>query len=124
MELREALYTTRAMRRVSPDPVPEDAIARLIDAAIRAPSGGNTQIWRFLSVTDADTRAELGGPYLRAWEQLQSTVYAGRQAAAEVAGDAQTLAVMRSSQWLADHAGEVPLWVLAFHRNDASGASI
>jgi nitroreductase len=124
MDLTEALYTTRAMRRVAPDPIPDDAVARMVDAAIRAPSGGNRQNWRFVTVTDPVVRADLAPIYARAWETLQTTVYAGRREAAEAAGDEGALRVMRSSQWLADHAAEVPLWVLAFHRNDLSGASI
>ena len=36
MTLDEALYTTRAMRRVRPDPIPDDVQARILDAAIRA----------------------------------------------------------------------------------------
>ena len=34
MDIREALYTTRAMRRVKPDPVPEEIQLRILDAAI------------------------------------------------------------------------------------------
>ena len=57
MELHEALYTTRAMRRVRPDPIGHDIQARILDAAIRAPSGGNAQPWRFILV---DSSAEAG----------------------------------------------------------------
>ena len=41
--LFEAIYTARAIRRLKPDPVPEELITRVLDAAIRAPSGGNPQ---------------------------------------------------------------------------------
>ena len=54
MDVFEALYTTRAMRRVRPDPVPSDVQASILDAAIRAPTGGNAQNWRFLLVDDAE----------------------------------------------------------------------
>ena len=63
MDIEEALYTTRAMRRVRPDPVPLDVQARILDAAIRAPSGGNTQNWRFLLVDDPTVLSELGPLY-------------------------------------------------------------
>ena len=52
MDLSEALYTTRAMRRVRSDPIPVEVQARILDAAIRAPTGGNSQNWRFLLVDD------------------------------------------------------------------------
>ena len=50
MDISEALYTTRAMRRCRPDPIPVDVQERILDAAIRAPTGGNAQNWRFLLV--------------------------------------------------------------------------
>jgi nitroreductase len=124
MDLYEALYTTRAMRRVKPDPVPDDVIRSMLDAAIRSPSGGNSQNWRFLTVTDRGRMASLGGLYAAAWAQLNDTVYKGRREAAEAGGDQQTLRVMASSQWLADNFATVPLLVLAYHRNDPTGASI
>ena len=48
MEVHQALYTTRAMRRVKPDAIPQDLQARILDAAIRAPTGGNSQAWRLM----------------------------------------------------------------------------
>ena len=42
MDVFEALYTTRAMRRVKPDPIPAEVQQSILDAAIRAPSGGNS----------------------------------------------------------------------------------
>jgi nitroreductase len=124
MDLYEALYTTRAMRRVKPDPVPDEAAAAMLDAAIRAPSGGNSQNWRMLVVRDLELRRRLGPLYRKAWEQLQNTIYQGRREKAEEAGDEAALRVMRSSQWLADNFEQVPMWVLFFSRNDPSGASI
>jgi len=124
MDLYEALYTTRAMRRVKPDPVPIAVVRSMLDAAIRSPSGGNSQNWRFLTVTDRETMAHLGGLYEAAWVQLNETFYQGRREAAEARGDEQLLRVMASSQWLADNFATVPLVVLAYHRNDPSGASI
>jgi len=112
------------MRRVKPDPIPQEVVASILDAAVRAPSGGNNQNWRFLVVTDAETRSQLGPLYRRAWETLQTTVYAGRREAAEASGDEAALRVMRSSEWLAGNFEQVPLWLLVFSRNDPSGASI
>lgn len=124
MDLFEALYTTRAMRRVSPDPVPDDVAAAMLDAAVRAPSGGNSQNWRFVVVTDPEVRQKLAPVYYRAWDQLQSTVYRGRREKAEASGDQAVLRFMRSSQWLTDNFTVVPMWLFVFSRNDPSGASI
>lgn len=124
MDLSEALYTTRAMRRVTADPISEDVIARILDAAVRAPSGSNAQNWRMLVVTDDETRATLGPIYRDAYEILTTQVYAGRREAAEEAGDEATLRVMRSSTWLAENFETVPLWLMFFTRNDPTGSSI
>lgn len=124
MDLREALYTTRAMRRVSEDLIADDAVARILDAAVRAPSGGNSQNWRMIVVSDESVRRELGPIYRDAYAQLQETLYAGRRQAAEESGDEAALRVMRSSDWLAENFEQVPMWILFFSRNDPSGASI
>ena len=122
MELIEALYTTRAMRRVRPDPIPDDIVAQIMDAAIRAPSPGNTQQWRFVTVSDRDVMAQLGELYGRSWDRLNETAYAGRREAAAERGDDQTLRVMSSAGWLAANFAQVPLAVLAFTRNDVDGS--
>ena len=83
MDIKEALYTTRAMRRVRPDPVPIDVQARILDAAIRAPTGGNTQNWRFLLVDDPEVDLAGSDPSTaHSIEQLWATIYADRLAAA------------------------------------------
>jgi nitroreductase len=75
--LFEAIYTARALRRLKPDPVPEELITRVLDAAIRAPSGGNAQNWAFIVVRDADKRRQLGAIYRRASDEV-SAIYAAR----------------------------------------------
>ena len=129
MELYEALYTTRSMRRLKPDPIPHDVQARILDAAIRAPSGGNTQRWRFVLVDDPALRGELGPLYRACVEQLWSSPsYARRIADAEAApndpASAAMLRLQRSAQYLADHFEEVPLLLFAFAQTDATGGSI
>ena len=128
MDLLEALYTTRAMRRVKPDPVPADVQARILDAAIRAPSGGNMQAWRFLLVDDPDVKAALGPLYRDSIARLWATIYRDRIAAANADPDdpesAATLRMQRSAQHLADHFEEVPLFLFGFVQFDPSGGSI
>ena len=128
MDLREALYTTRAMRRVTPDPIPEDVQARILDAAIRAPSGGNAQNWRFLLVDDPDVRAKIGPIYRRCMALLWSSFYADRIAAAEADPDSEEsrsfVRVRRSAQWLADNFEVYPLLLFSFVQHDPTGGSI
>jgi nitroreductase len=128
MDIREALYTTRAMRRVRPDPIPLDTQARILDAAIRAPSGGNTQGWRFMLVDDPDVKAAIGPLYRDSIAQLWTTVYAPRLADAEARPatpeSVQMGKVVRSAQHLADHFEDVPLYLFGFVQHDPTGGSI
>lgn len=75
MDLYEAMYTTRAMRRVKPDPIPDDVLGRIFDAAVRGPSGGNSHTFRFMTVTDKATMAALKPIYADAYWELQETSY-------------------------------------------------
>ena len=61
--LFEAIYTARAIRRIKTDPVPDEVITKVLDAAIRAPSGSNAQSWFFIVVKDAEKRKQLGALY-------------------------------------------------------------
>src|SRR5688572_3373155 len=107
MDVHEALYTTRAMRRVRPDPIPEDVQQRILDAAIRAPSGGNAQGWRFLLVDDQEVMDQLGPIYRRCLGILWESIYADRVAAAAADPDSETskqfVRIRHSAQHLADH---------------------
>jgi nitroreductase len=128
MDVREALYTTRAMRRVRPDPIPADVQARILDAAIRAPSGGNAQGWRFLLVDHPEVKAKLGPLYRDAIARLWQTAYKERiDGAHSTPGDEESASLLRvvsSAQHLADHFEEVPLFLLGFSRGDPTGGSI
>lgn len=128
MDVYEALYTTRAMRRLKTDPIPADVQAKILDAAIRAPTGGNTQNWRFLLVDDPTLIAALGAIYRRCIELLWSTYYKDRldkaKAEPELASSIADVKMVRSAQHLADHFDEIPLLLFAFVQGDSSGGSI
>ncbi len=67
MALGEAMYTLRAIRRHKPDPIPDDDLRLILDAARQAPNVVNMQPWHFLVVTDAALRAEFAPLYHEAW---------------------------------------------------------
>jgi nitroreductase len=67
MPLGEAMFTQRSIRRFKPDPIPMDAIHLIIEAASKAPNGGNRQVARFLVVTDRAKITEFGALYREAW---------------------------------------------------------
>jgi nitroreductase len=67
--LYEAMRTTRAVRRLRPDPIPVDVLRRVVEAATWAPTGGNAQPWRVVVVTDAAKKRRLQELYVGPWEQ-------------------------------------------------------
>ena len=77
IRLFDAMYSARALRRLKPDPVPEEIITRILDAAIRAPSAGNAQNWAFIVVRDVEQRRRLGMIYRKA-SDIASEIYKAR----------------------------------------------
>jgi nitroreductase len=69
-ELFEIIHTTRAMRRLKPDPVPDGLIRKILEAGVCAPNGGNTQRWRFLVVKDPAIKRAVQGYYKRAFDEV------------------------------------------------------
>ncbi|MDP2703082.1 MAG: nitroreductase family protein [Candidatus Rokubacteria bacterium] len=67
MPLGEALFTQRSMRKLRPDPIPDEDIRLILEAAVKAPNGGNHQTGRFLVVTDRQKIREFGELYREAW---------------------------------------------------------
>ncbi|MGO9321082.1 MAG: nitroreductase family protein [Solirubrobacteraceae bacterium] len=67
MDLYEAMRCAPTTRRFKPDPVPTVVLARALENARFAPSGGNRQGWRVIVVQDADHRAALRDLYLPGW---------------------------------------------------------
>ena len=67
MPLGEAIFTQRSIRRFKPDPIPVDDLHLVVEAAVKAPNGGNQQVARFVVVTDRDQIREFGALYREAW---------------------------------------------------------
>ncbi len=59
MDLKEAIYTRRAVREFTADPVDEKILRQLIDAAVQAPSAVNQQPWSFCVVRDKELLARI-----------------------------------------------------------------
>ena len=70
MELFDAIHSLRAMRRLKPDPIPDEILQQILEAAIRAPSGGNRQPWFFLVVCEAQTRKQLAELWHVGYQEL------------------------------------------------------
>jgi nitroreductase len=127
MNVYEALYTTRSMRRLKPDPIPYDAQARILDAAIRAPNPGNSQDWRFLLVDDPVLKAELARLYRESMALGMAAHYAQQATALGITPEEAERAEaekLGSAKHLAAHWAETPLLLFGYVRNDPTGGAI
>ena len=117
--LFEALYSTRALRRFKPDPVDDELLFQVIDAAIRAPAGSNMQVWHFLIVRDEEKRRRIGEAYWKTW-----TSY-GKQYIDDPAEidrlPKQMQLVVRSTDHLARNIAEVPVHLFICGPDGAAG---
>jgi len=117
MEIFEAIYTLRAMRRLKPDPVPEELVWKVLEAATRAPSGGNLQPWGFVVVTDPAKKKKIGEWYLDGWNKSY-----GPARAAMLANPAAAR-TFRSADHLANHIADVPVLIFATVLTSMASAS-
>ncbi|MCS7276643.1 MAG: nitroreductase family protein [Dehalococcoidia bacterium] len=108
MDVFEAIYTLRAIRRFKPDPVPDELIWKVLEAATKAPSGGNRQPWRFVVVRDPETKRRIGQFYLEGWERFY-----GGETRQQMLADPDRARIYRSADYLARHLAEVPVLILA-----------
>jgi nitroreductase len=67
MPLGEAIFTQRSIRRFKPDPIDVDDLHLILEAAVKAPNGGNVQVARFLVVNERTIIREFGALYREAW---------------------------------------------------------
>jgi nitroreductase len=108
------LTTTRSVRKRLDlsRPVPRDVVLECLQIALQAPSGGNSQPWRWLVVDDDHVKSQLAVLYKKSHDPYM----AANVAAAEQAGRPDLLEqqkpIMDSSQYLADHMAEVPVLVV------------
>ena len=104
------LSTTRAVRKRLDfaRPVEPEVIEECIRLAIQAPTGSNSQGWRWIVVTDADKRAALADLYRRGFEPY----VAMQRDAGGATPDAQMQRVVDSAVYLSDHMHEAPVHVI------------
>ena len=113
--LFEAMYSARALRRLKPDPVPDEILTKILDAAIRAPSAGNSQLWIFLVVRDPEVRRQLGLIYRKA-SDIASAMYEARGRPPHLNAE-QYQRMMTSGAHLWEHMGDAPVLLLPCQRD-------
>src|SRR4051812_9808917 len=104
-DLFDVMYTNRAMREFTAEPVSDDLIEKVLDAAVHAPSGSNAQKWRFVVVTDPVMRQKVG--------DLYKSAFYNRPVAGKPTGPS------RGPSYFPDHIGtEPPVLILVCMVND------
>ena len=110
-DLFEIMRTTRSMRRLKPDPVPNELIRKILEAGVCAPSGGNMQRWRFLVVRDPRIKQTVGAYYRRAWDEQVGPRYRAGEPAPGMDRD-RFLRLLDAAEYLAAHIHEAPVWIV------------
>jgi nitroreductase len=108
----EIMYTTRAMRRLKPDPVPRDLLLKLIDAANQAPSASNSQTARWVIVTDRGQVAKIAA-LNREVAVRYASAGGARPASLPHQSDEARERQRRAFLWQARHMHEVPALIVA-----------
>ena len=113
----EVMRTQRAVRRLRPDPVPEDVLRRIFEAATFAPTGGNRQVWRMIAVSDTSTKQRLGQLYAKHWQPYADNY---RKSNPDASGEASAAMerTLAAGDHLASNLGNVPVVVIVCFEAD------
>jgi nitroreductase len=105
------IRTIRSMRRLKPDPVPNELIRKILEAGTCAPSGGNMQRWRFLVIRDQKVKETVGALYKRAWDEQVAPRYRSGEPAPGTSRE-RFLRLLDAAEYLANHIHEAPVWIV------------
>jgi len=123
-DLFEIMRTTRSMRRLKPDPVPDALLNQVLEAGTFAANGGNMQSWRFLVIRDPAIKAAASVFYRKAWHETVGPRYRSGGPAPGTTPE-RFARMLAAAEYLADHFHEAPVWIVpCLSGPRGSGASI
>ena len=108
MGIYEAMKTLKAVRKLRPDPIPNDVMHRVLEAATWAPTGGNRQPWRIVLVKDRAKKQRLGELYTRSWKAYVGHYHAAIPADAAPEVRERTIRTLKAGDYMAEHFGDTP----------------
>jgi nitroreductase len=111
-DLFEIIHTTRAMRRLKPDPVPDELVKKILEAGVCAANGGNRQGWRFLVIKDQGIKEQVQRYYKRAFDEVVGPRYLSGGLPPGVTRQ-EYLRQRRAVAYLTQHFHEAPIWIVA-----------
>ncbi|HZO29149.1 MAG TPA: nitroreductase family protein [Chloroflexota bacterium] len=109
--LLDGMSTTRSIRRFLPDPIPDELLHAVLEAATWAPSGSNSQGWRLLVIRDPEQRRQIGEIYREGFFAF----YPAERLASET--DPSRQRMMTGAVYLAEHLGTEPPVLVMFCQN-------
>jgi nitroreductase len=118
----EALHSTPSRRYLAPEPIPEDVLWAILDAAIRGPSGGNRQQWGWVVVTDPAVKERVAGWYRENWQAAYGQ-HRDRILAGEAGPSGMSPRGFLGAEHLAQHLEEAPVWVFPVLRDAADATN-
>ncbi len=110
-DLFEIMRTTRSMRRLKPDPIPDALLAQVLEAGTFAANGGNMQSWRFLVIRDQAIKDAVSVWYRKAWHEVVGPRYRSGGPAPGTTPE-RFARMLSAAEYLADHFHEAPVWVV------------
>jgi len=119
MPVGEAIFTQRAIRRLKPDPIPTEDLRLILESAVKAPNGGNSQPSRFLVLTDPEKIQAFGALYKEAWWAKRRDQ--GWKSFEDLPKDGTSY---RNAAQLAEDIKDAPCIVFAFGAKGAGGGSV
>ena len=111
-ELFHIMHTTRAMRRLKPDPVPDELIHRILQAGQWAANGGANQRWRFLVVKDRSIKEQVQKWYQKAFDEVVGPRYRGSEPPPG-SSPGRYRRQHDAVEYLTEHYHEAPVWIVA-----------
>ncbi|GAA4602241.1 nitroreductase [Actinoplanes octamycinicus] len=127
LPLLEALHSTPARRYLSTEPIDDDIVRAILDAAIRGPSAGNGQFWAWIVVRDPSVKKQIAGWYREGWERHYGS---RREEILNAADGPMSSRSFLAADHLANHIEEAPVWIVpvilgaATSKNPRLGSSI
>ena len=111
-DLFDILQTTRTMRRLKPDPVPDELIVKILQAGTCAANGGNQQSWHFVVVKDAAIKKRVQVWYRKALDEIVAPIHAAHGPPAG-SNKEKYRRQLEAVEYLTAHYHEAPVWIVA-----------
>jgi nitroreductase len=111
-DLFHIMRTTRAMRRLKPDPVPDELVHQILQAGQWAANGGANQRWRFLVIKDRSIKEQVQKWYQKAFDEVVGPRYRGSEPPPG-SSPGRYRRQHDAVEYLTEHYHEAPVWIVA-----------